>query len=100
MGALGEAKRDYIDRHLHRLGISEGQHQRRPRASGWADRTEQIGAFVSLVGRLALPRSTLGPLSDDAVLLADARFLIEPDLDRLAVGHTCEMRRDRARVVS
>jgi hypothetical protein len=97
--APGDVKRDLVDGHLHRLGIGEGQRQRRAHASGRADRTEQIGAFVALIGGLAGPRAAPGPLPDDAVLLADARFILEPDLDRLAFGYACEMRRKRAREV-
>ncbi|RAI37511.1 hypothetical protein CH338_15865 [Rhodoplanes elegans] len=56
-----------------------------------ADGPEQPGVRVALVGRLTRPRSAPRPHARDAVLLADARFILEPDLDRLAVGDVGEM---------
>jgi LytS/YehU family sensor histidine kinase len=47
--------------------------------SGLADGAEQIGALVALVGGLARPRSPLGALTDEAVLLTDVRFILDPD---------------------
>ena len=96
VGVLGDMKGDLIDVHLHRRGVGDGQRERRADASGRADRAEQIGALVALIGRLARPRAALGPLADDAVLLADAGFILEPDLDRLALGYPREMGRKRA----
>jgi hypothetical protein len=40
-----------------------------------ADRADEIGVFVALIGRLAWPRAALGPLPNKAVLLADASFI-------------------------
>jgi hypothetical protein len=48
-----------------------------------------------LIGRLAWPRSASGPLPHDSVLLADAGFVLEPDLDRLARSYTSKMCRQR-----
>jgi hypothetical protein len=61
---------------LHRLGVGEGQRERRPDASGRANGAEEIGAFVALIGGLARPRSASGLLPHQAVLLADARFIL------------------------
>jgi hypothetical protein len=71
---------------LHGLGIGVGQRQRRACAARWTDRAEEVGALIALVGRLARPRPASRPLSDDPVLLADAGLVLEPDLDRLALG--------------
>jgi len=96
MGAFGDVKGDLVDVHLHRLGVGEGQRQRRAHASRGTDRAEEIGALVALVGGLARPRAAPGPLPDEAVLLADARLILEPDLDLLALGYARKMRRERA----
>ena len=53
-----------------------------PRAGQMAPR--QVGAFVALIGGLAWARAAPRPLPHEAVLLADAGFVLEPDLDRLA----------------
>src|SRR5215217_1986837 len=49
-----------------------------------ADGAEQVGAFVALIGGLARARAAPRPLPHEAVLLADAGFVLEPDFDRLA----------------
>ena len=71
----------------------------RPAATPRADRTEQIGAFVALVGGLDGPGSTSRPLPDEAVLQADARLVLEPDLDPFAPGYVPDMARERTREV-
>src|SRR5829696_2221346 len=50
-----------------------------------ADGAEQVGTFVALIGGLAWARAAPRPLPHEAVLLADAGFVLEPDLDRLAL---------------
>ena len=72
MSARGDVARDFIEVKLHHVGISVGQRQRRSHASRRADRAEQIGVVVALVSGLYGPRSTPGPLADEAVLLADS----------------------------
>ena len=57
------------------------------------------GRFVALVGRLPRSRAAPGPLPHDAVLLADAGLVLEPDLDRLALGQVGKVRAQRAREV-
>ena len=96
MGVPGDVKRDLVDVHLHRLGIGEGQRQRRAHASGRADRTEEIGALVALIGGLTRSGSSPGPLSDEPILLADAGLVLEPDLDLLLARHALEVSRERA----
>ena len=83
VGPLGDMAAHLVEMELHGFGVGEGQDQRRAGAARRADRAEQVGAFVTLVGRLARPGSAPRPLPHQAVLLADARFVLEPDLDRL-----------------
>src|SRR5215212_10111030 len=69
---------------LHRLAVGVGHGERRASAARRADGAEQVGAFVALIGGLARARAAPRPLPHEAVLLADAGFVLEPDLDRLA----------------
>ena len=70
---------------LHHVGVGVGQGERRPDAAGGADRPEQIGVVIALVGGLARSRSAPGPLPNLAVLLADAGLVGKPDFYRVAV---------------
>jgi hypothetical protein len=76
MGALGEAARDLVEVKLHHVGVGMGQRQRRPDAAGRADRAEQIGVVIALVGGLPGSCSAPGPLPNLAVLLADAGLVV------------------------
>jgi hypothetical protein len=76
VGAVGDMVGDFVEVELHGLGVGVGQGERGADASGWADGAEQVGVVVALVGRLARPRSASGLLSDLAVLLADAGFVL------------------------
>ena len=84
---------------LHHVGVGVGQHEGRPDAAGRADRAEQIGVVVALVGGLARARPAPGPLPNLAVLLADAGLVFKPDFDRRRLGQAVEMSLQRAREV-
>ncbi len=51
--ALGDIARDFIVMKLHGGGVGEGQGERRALTARRADRAEEIGVFVALIGRLA-----------------------------------------------
>jgi hypothetical protein len=91
VGALGDVAGDFFEMELHGLGVGERQRERRPDASGGTNSAEEIGAFVALIGRLTRPRSAPGPLTHEAVFLADAGFVLEPDLDRRRRRQAIEM---------
>ena len=76
VSAFGDMARDFIEMKLHHLGVGVGQRQSRADAARRADRAEQIGVVVALVGGLSWPRSAPGPLADEAVLLADAGLVL------------------------
>ena len=99
VGALGDMGGDFLEMELHGLGVGEGQRKRGPDASGGTNGAEEIGAFVTLIGRLARPRSAPGPLTHGAVLLADAGFILEPDLDRRRGRQAIEMGAQRLREI-
>jgi hypothetical protein len=84
---------------LHHVGVRIRQREGRPNAAGGADRAKQIGVVVALVGGLPWPRSTPGPLADEAILLADPGFVLEPDFDRRRLWQFVEMSLPRAREV-
>jgi hypothetical protein len=78
--ALGDVARDFVEVELHHVGVGIGQRQGRSDAPRWADRAEQIGVVVTLIGGLPWSRSAPRPLADEAVLLP-IRALI-PSLSR------------------
>ena len=71
---------------LHGLGVGVGQGERRAGAARRADGAEQVGALVALIGGLAGRVPRRAHCRDEAVLLADPGFVLEPDLDRLALS--------------
>ena len=67
---------DFLEMELHGLGVGEGQRKCGPDAAGRDKSQPEIGALIALIGRLARPRSSPGPLTHEAVLLADAGFIL------------------------
>ena len=99
MGALGDVARDFVEMELHHGGVGVGQREGRPDAAGRADRAEQIGVVIALVGGLCGPRPAPGPLPNLAVLLADAGLVLKPYLDRGRLRQSVEMSLQRVREV-
>ena len=82
---------------LHHVSVGVGQHEGRPDAAGRADRAEQIGVVIALVGGLPWPRPASGPLPDKAVLLADTGLVLKPDFDWRRLRQSIEMSLQRVR---
>ena len=80
---------------LHRFRVGQGQHERRALALRRTNGSEYIGAVVALVGGLSRPRSPPRPLPHEAVLLADAGFVLEPDFDWRSRRQVGQMRLQR-----
>lgn len=97
MGALCDCPGDLVEMGLHGVGVGEGHGERGTDTASRADRPEQIGALVALIGGLARPGSAFGPLPDQAVLLADACLILEPKFNRLAPRQMGEMGLQRRR---
>ena len=74
--ALGDVARDFVQVELHHVGVGIGKRQGRSDAPRWADRAEQIGVVIALIGGLSGSRSAPSPLADEAVLLADPGFVL------------------------
>ena len=73
---------DLVEMHLHGLRVRPRQHERRPLAVSRTDGAEQIGVVIALIGRLAGARALSRPQARQAILLAKACFVLEPDLHR------------------
>jgi hypothetical protein len=84
---------------LHHVSVGVGQRKGRPDAAGRADRAEQIGVVIALVGGLARACPAPGPLPNKAVLLADPGLVLKPDFDRRDLGQAVEMSLQRVREV-
>ncbi len=87
---------DLVEMKLHGVGVGQRQSECCACSPRRTDGAEEIGAFIALVSRLTRPRSAPGPLSDEAVLLADARLVLEPDFDRRVGRQTRQMGAQRA----
>jgi hypothetical protein len=84
---------------VHRLGIAGGQDQSRALALFWADGAEDIGRGRALITGSTRASATFGPPAGDLVLLANARFILEPnlyclDVDRLFARDFIQTRRE------
>jgi hypothetical protein len=79
MRARRDLRRDLGQMEVHRLSIASRHDERRALAVLGTDRPEDIGRCGSLVFGRARARAGLGPTPGDLVLLADARFVGEPD---------------------
>ena len=56
---------------------------------------EDVGPFIALIARSARARSALGPDAGQRALLADPRFVLEPDFDGLVLGALRELGGER-----
>src|SRR5437764_13960887 len=73
---------DFIEVRLHSFGVGIRHDDGNTGIAARADSTEQIGVLISLILRLARSGSFLGPLINEAVLLSDPHFVLEPHLGR------------------
>ena len=78
MGLSGDVAADW---RASVLRVRPRQH-RRPLAVSRTDGAEQIGVVIALIGRLAGARALSRPQARQAILLAKACFVLEPDLHR------------------
>jgi len=63
---------------LHGLGVGVGHHQGCALVQCRADRAEDAGILMALIGDLARARAFRNPLINLTVLLANPRFILEP----------------------
>ena len=91
MGAPLDMPADLFDVQLHGEGIGIGQSQSGTLPFGRTDGAEQIGVLIALISRLSGTRATLRPQAGDAIFLADAGLVLEPDYYRPAPGKVTDM---------
>src|SRR5258708_36866139 len=89
MGIAGDLAADLAEMMGHRDGIADWHDQRRRFARRWADRAKHIGRGKAVVLRCRRPTAGSSPHPGQAVLLADASLVLEPQLD----SHTAWLRR-------
>lgn len=97
--APGDVPRYLVEMQLHGEGVGERQGERRALAARRADRAEQIGVLVALIGGLARPCAAPGPLAHKPVLLADPGFILKPHLDSRSLRQIGKMGAQRAREI-
>jgi|SRR5665213_723004 len=68
----------------HGRGRASRQNQSGALGLGRADGAEDVGRAGALIARCCGPRAAARPSAGDLVLLSDPRFVLEPDLYRLA----------------
>ena len=89
VSARSDGERYFCQMERHGFGIAERQHQPRALAVLRADRAEDIDRFSSLIFGCRWPRPATGPAPRDLVLLANPRFVLEPNLYRRALRESC-----------
>lgn len=72
------------EKQVHHGGIDEGQHQGEVLAGGGADGREDVGPLVALLGKAGGALAPQPPAVTHPSLVADARFVLEPQLQALA----------------
>ncbi len=92
MGLSSHMLADFVKMHLHGFGVGYRKHQGGPDATLGTNRTEQICILVTLISRQARSRAAPRPNANPPILLADPRFILKPQLDRLALWQICYMR--------
>ena len=85
----GDSLVDLCQMQPHGGAVAPWQHQPGTHATLGADGAEDVGRCGALVGRRRRTAAALRPASGDFVLLADPRFVLEPDLYRLARCIAC-----------
>ena len=88
MGLGSDVAADLVEVHLYGAGVGEGQHEGGAFGAHGADRAEQVGVGVSLIGGQGWACSSLRPDPRAAVLLSQPVLVLEPDLDPLGRGQT------------
>jgi hypothetical protein len=86
VGSWLDVKRDLLKMQLHRLGVAKWQNQTGRLAKRGTDGAEDIGRGGSLIFQGKRSRAAFGPAPRDLVLLTDAGFVLEPQLERLSGG--------------
>lgn len=95
MGVSGDVFADLVEMQLHGFSVGGWKDQSGTGPAPGADGTKQIGVLISLIGGQPGPGSLARPDAHPPVLLPDAGFVLEPDLDLRVLRQVCYVRRQR-----
>ena len=88
-----DGKRDLLEMQCHSLCVAGWEDETGRLTERGTDRAEDIGRGRSLILRGERSRAAFCPASRDLVLLTDAAFVLEPELEWFAAGR-CDRRQD------
>ena len=71
---------------VHRIGVGIGQNEAGADTARRADGAEDVRPIIAAVARCGRTRAPLRPDVGQGALLTDPRFVLPPELDRLAAG--------------
>lgn len=95
MSFAGDMFADLFEMQLHGLGIGGWQDQGGSGTALRADGPEQVGILIALISRQAGPGPLARPDANPSVLLANASFILEPQLNWCALRQVCYVRSQR-----
>ena len=78
--------RDDFEMFIHGFGIGVGHHDPSAHGALRADGAEQIGPFIARIAQCAGPCSYSRPNPGQRPFLANAGFILEPDLNWFCLG--------------
>jgi hypothetical protein len=84
MGVVADLLADLGEVDSHRLAVDPGRDDGGAHGARWTDRAKEVGRGMTIVADCRWPAATQCPLIRQRAFLADAGFILEPDLDRLA----------------
>lgn len=86
MGTWGDGAGDLGEVGIHRFGVDQGQDQAGSGTACRTDGAEDVAPLVAGVAGGAGPCAAPGPDAGQGSLLADARLILEPDLQRFVLS--------------
>lgn len=84
--ARSDLATDRVQMRRHGLGVGSWHDKARRDAALGTGGPKEIGPVITPIAGRAWPRAAPGPNTGQRTLLADPRFVLEPDFDRLALG--------------
>ena len=93
MGSWCDHLGDFREMQVHCVGVAGRQDQGRALALFGANGTEDVGRSGALIAGSTRAGAAFGPSARDLVLLADTRFVLEPNLYGLDIDRffTCDL---------
>ena len=76
---------NFLQMQVHGVDVGVRQHEPGADAPGRTNGAKQVGTFVPLIAWRGRPAAALGPNTGQAAFLSNARFVLPPQLNRLAL---------------